>query len=148
MPPRCRLNRVYLCDALPMQLRDTPEEAAFRAEVRAWLEEHNPGLDGLDDVEAKKAWSRKIYDAGYAGLTWPKEYGGQGGSYQQQAILLEEWARAEAPNHLGVIGLGMAGPTIIAHGTEEQKQRYLANILSAEEIWCQGFSEPGAGSDL
>ncbi len=131
-----------------MQLRDTPEEATFRAEVRAWLEEHNPGLEGLPDTEAKKAWSRKIYDAGYAGLTWPKEYGGGGGSYAEQAILLEEWARAEAPTHLGVIGLGMAGPTIIAHGTEEQKQRYLANILSGEEIWCQGFSEPGAGSDL
>ena len=131
-----------------MQLRDTPEEAAFRAELRAWLEEHNPGLDGLPDTNAKKAWSRAIYDAGYAGLTWPKEYGGQGGSYSEQAILLEEWARAEAPSHLGVIGLGMAGPTIIAHGTAEQKQRYLANILSGEEIWCQGFSEPGAGSDL
>ena len=80
-----------------MQLRDTPDEAAFRAEVRAWLDEHNPGLDGLPDVEAKKAWSRKIYDAGYAGLTWPEEYGGQGASYSHQAILYEEWARAEAP---------------------------------------------------
>ncbi len=131
-----------------MQLRDTPDEAAFRAELRAWLEEHNPGLEGLSDTEAKKAWSRKIYDAGYAGLTWPREYGGQGASYSHQAIMLEEWARAEAPGPLGVIGLGMAGPTIIVHGTEEQKQRYLANILSGEEIWCQGFSEPGAGSDL
>jgi alkylation response protein AidB-like acyl-CoA dehydrogenase len=131
-----------------VQLRDTPEEAAFRAELRAWLEEHNPGLDGLPDTEAKKAWSRKIYDAGYAGLTWPKEYGGRGASYSHQAIMLEEWARAEAPGPLGVIGLGMAGPTIIVHGTEEQKQRYLENILSGEEIWCQGFSEPGAGSDL
>jgi len=131
-----------------MQLRDTPEEAAFRADLRAWLEEHNPGFDGLSDNEAKKAWSRQIYDAGYAGLTWPEEYGGQGRSYSEQAILLEEWARAEAPGPLGVIGLGMAGPTIIAHGTDEQKQRYLANILSGQEIWCQGFSEPGAGSDL
>jgi len=131
-----------------MQLRDTSEEAAFRADLRAWLGEQNPGLDGLPDTEAKKAWSRRIYDAGYAGLTWPEEYGGQGRSYSEQAIALEEWARAEAPSHLGVIGLGMAGPTIIVHGTEEQKQRYLANILSAEEIWCQGFSEPGAGSDL
>jgi alkylation response protein AidB-like acyl-CoA dehydrogenase len=131
-----------------VQLRDTPEEAAFRAELRAWLEEHNPGLGSLHDVEAQKAWSREIYDAGYAGLTWPKEYGGGGGSYAEQAIMLEEFARAEAPGHLGVIGIGMAGPTIIAHGTEAQKQRYLANILSAEEVWCQGFSEPGAGSDL
>ena len=76
------------------------------------------------------------------GVRWPRRL------VSEQAILLEEWARAEAPTHLGVIGLGMAGPTIIAHGTEEQKQRYLANILSGEEIWCQGFSEPGAGSDL
>jgi alkylation response protein AidB-like acyl-CoA dehydrogenase len=131
-----------------VELRDSPEEAAFRAEVRGWLDEHNPGLDGLPDVDAKRAWSRKIYDAGYAGLTWPEEYGGRGASYSHQAIVLEEWARAQAPQHLGVIGLGMAGPTIIVHGTDEQKQRYLANILSAEEIWCQGFSEPGAGSDL
>ena len=84
-----------------MQLRDTTEEAAFRAELRAWLEEHNPGLEELPDTEAKKAWSRKIYDAGYAGLTWPKEYGGQGASYSHQAIMLEEWARAEAPSHAG-----------------------------------------------
>jgi alkylation response protein AidB-like acyl-CoA dehydrogenase len=131
-----------------VQLRDTPDEAAFRAELRAWLEANNPGLEGLPDIEAKKDWSRRIYDAGYAGLTWPKEYGGQGASYSHQAIMLEEWARAEAPGPLGVIGLGMAGPTIIVHGTEEQKQRYLANILSGDEIWCQGFSEPGAGSDL
>ena len=131
-----------------VELRDTPDEAAFRAELRAWLEQNNPGLDALPDVAAKKEWSRKIYDDGYAGLTWPKEYGGQGASYAHQAILLEEWARSEAPGPLGVIGLGMAGPTIIVHGTDQQKQRYLANILSGEEIWCQGFSEPGAGSDL
>ena len=82
-----------------MQLRDTPDEAAFRAEVRAWLDEHNPGLDGVPETEDKKAWSRKIYDAGYAGLTWPEEYGGQGASYSHQAIIYEEWARAEAPGH-------------------------------------------------
>ena len=131
-----------------MELRDTPDEAAFRAELRAWLTDNNPGLVGHTDLDAQKAWSRTIFDAGYAGLMWAKEYGGGGDSYSHQAILLEEWARAEAPSHLGVIGLGMAGPTIIAHGTDEQKQRYLANILSGEEVWCQGFSEPGAGSDL
>ena len=95
-----------------------------------------------------RAWSRAQYDAGYSGLTWPKEYGGGGAPYTHQAIFLEEMARAEAPPHIGVIGLGMAGPTIIAHGTEEQKSRYLMPILSAAEIWCQGFSEPDAGSDL
>ena len=137
-----------------MNLRDSPEEAEFRAEVQAWLE-----ANLTDDLrggrygegrfeEASRAWSRKLYDAGYAGLTWPEEYGGVGAPYSYQAIFLEESARAEAPQHIGVIGLGMAGPTIIAFGTEEQKARYLSKILSAEEIWCQGFSEPGAGSDL
>jgi alkylation response protein AidB-like acyl-CoA dehydrogenase len=89
-----------------------------------------------------------MYEAGFAGLTWPEEYGGRGEPYSYQAIALEEFAKAGAPNHMNVIALGMAGPTIMVHGTEDQKQRYLAKMLSAEEIWCQGFSEPGAGSDL
>jgi alkylation response protein AidB-like acyl-CoA dehydrogenase len=137
-----------------MDLRDTPEEAAFRADARAWLAENIPEeLRGFRGSETRfeehgRKWSRALYDAGYAGLTWPEEYGGAGAPYSYQAIFLEEAARAEAPQHLGVIGLGMAGPTIIAHGTEEQKRRYLDKILSADEIWCQGFSEPGAGSDL
>jgi alkylation response protein AidB-like acyl-CoA dehydrogenase len=138
-----------------MDLRDTAEEAAFRAELRAWLEENLPdelrghrGGAARFDGDAGRAWSRALYDAGYAGLTWPKEYGGAGALYTHQAIFLEEMARAEAPPHVGVIGLGMAGPTIMAHGTAEQKARYLQPILAAEEIWCQGFSEPGAGSDL
>jgi alkylation response protein AidB-like acyl-CoA dehydrogenase len=132
-----------------MELRDTPEEAAFREQLRAWIE-----ANLTDDVrrgrfeEAGREWSRKLYEAGYAGLTWPKEYGGASAPYSHQAIFLEEMARAEAPPHLGVIGLGMAGPTIIAHGTEAQKEKHLEKILSTEEIWCQGFSEPGAGSDL
>ena len=138
-----------------MDLRDTPEEAAFRAEVRTWLDAnlpealrgHRGGAARFDGPEVR-AWSRALHDAGYAGLTWPAEYGGAGAPYTHQAIFLEESARAEAPPHVGVIGLGMAGPTIIAHGSEEQKSRYLARILSAEEIWCQGFSEPDAGSDL
>ena len=124
-----------------MNLRDAPDEAAFREEVRAWLAANLPAEPG-------KEWSHAMYDAGYAGMTWPEEYGGRGAPYSHQAIVLEEFARAGAPNHMGVIGLGMAGPTIMAHGSEEQKQRHLAKILSAEEIWCQGFSEPDAGSDL
>ncbi len=137
-----------------MDLRDTPEEARFRDEARAWLEANIPrelqGYRGNETrfAELGRAWSRRLYEAGYAGLTWPKEYGGGGAPYSFQAIFLEEAASAEAPQHIGVIGLGMAGPTIIAHGTKAQKKRYLAKILSAEEIWCQGFSEPGAGSDL
>jgi alkylation response protein AidB-like acyl-CoA dehydrogenase len=132
-----------------VDLRDTPEEAAFRSELRAWIESNL-----TDEIrrgrfeEEGRIWSRKLHEAGYAGLTWPKEYGGASAPYSHQAIFLEEMARAEAPSHLGVIGLGMAGPTIIAHGTDAQKERYLEKILSTDEIWCQGFSEPGAGSDL
>jgi alkylation response protein AidB-like acyl-CoA dehydrogenase len=137
-----------------VDLRDTPDEAAFRSEVKAWIEANLPdelrgGRLGEKRFEQLgREWSRRLYEAGYAGLTWPKEYGGAGAPYSYEAILLEEIALAEAPQHIGVIGLGMAGPTMIAHGSEEQKRRYLAKILSAEEIWCQGFSEPGAGSDL
>ena len=137
-----------------MQLRDSPEEAAFREEVQAWIAANLPdALRGRRGGAARfeewgREWSRKLGDAGYAALTWPKEYGGGGAPYSHQAILLEELAVAQAPGHINVIGLGMAGPTIIAHGTPEQKDRYLNKILTAEEIWCQGFSEPGAGSDL
>lgn len=138
-----------------MDFRDSPEEASFRKELRAWIEGNLPEgwrerdpKRGREDESVSKAWSKKLYDAGYAGLTWPKEFGGQGAPYTHQAIFLEETARAETPDHIGVIGLGMAGPTIIAHGTDEQKERHLQPILSGEEVWCQGFSEPGAGSDL
>ena len=106
-----------------MELRDTPDEAAFRAELRAWLDASLPegrrggrgGAQRFDDSFGRE-WSRMLYDAGYAGLTWPKEYGGAGAPYSFQAIFYEEMARAQAPAHVGVIGLGMAGPTIIAHG--------------------------------
>ena len=132
-----------------MDLRDTPEEAAFRSELRSWIDTNlTDEIRGGRFEGAGREWSRKLHEAGYAGLTWPQEYGGTGAPYSHQAIFLEEMARAEAPPHLGVIGLGMAGPTIVAHGTEEQKARHLEKILSTEEIWCQGFSEPDAGSDL
>ena len=138
-----------------MDLRDTPEEAQFRADLRAWLDANLPedkkgsrgGAQRFDDPFMRE-WSRKLYGAGYAGLTWPKEFGGAGAPYSFQAIFYEEMAAAQAPPHIGVIGLGMAGPTIIAHGTDEQKTRYLQPLLAADEIWCQGFSEPDAGSDL
>ena len=138
-----------------MDLRDTPEEAQFRSDLRGWIEENLPadkrgsrgGAQRFEDPFIRE-WSRKLYEAGYAGLTWPKEYGGAGAPYSFQAILYQELAAAQSPSHVGVIGLSMAGPTIIAHGTEEQKARYLKPILAADEIWCQGFSEPDAGSDL
>jgi len=135
-----------------VDLHDTPDEAAFRAEARDWIAANLPegatrrGSRRIEDTD--REWSRKLGEAGYAGLTWPKEYGGASAPYSHQAIFLEETARAEAPTHLGVIGIGMAGPTIMAWGTDAQKERYLSKILTAEEIWCQGFSEPGAGSDL
>ncbi len=138
-----------------MDLRDTPEEARFREELRAWVETNLPaekrgGRGGAQRFEDPfiREWSRKLYEAGYAGLTWPKEYGGAGAPHSFQAILYQELAAAQSPSHVGVIGLSMAGPTIIAHGTEDQKARYLKPILAADEIWCQGFSEPDAGSDL
>src|SRR5258708_2891833 len=135
-----------------MELRDTPDEAAFRHEVRDFIAANLPegsakrGARRFEDDD--REWSRKLGEAGYAGLTWPKEYGGAGAPYSHQAIYLEELARAEAPSHLGVIGLGMAGPTIMAWGTDAQKERYLSKILTADEIWCQGFSEPDAGSGV
>jgi alkylation response protein AidB-like acyl-CoA dehydrogenase len=137
-----------------VDLRDTPEEAGFRSELRAWIaenlpESHRGGRGGAQRFEEfGREWSRKLYDAGYAGLTWPTEYGGAGAPYSYQAIFYEEMAAAAAPPHIGVIGLGMAGPTIMVHGTDEQKQRHLQKILSGEDVWCQGFSEPDAGSDL
>ena len=138
-----------------MDFRDTPSEAAFREELRAWMAANLPEdwanrgpSSGRGDEETSRAWARKLFEGGYAGLTWPEEFGGAGAPYTHQAIFLEEVARAEAPEHIGIIGLGMAGPTIIVHGTDEQKARYLPKILSGEEVWCQGFSEPGSGSDL
>ena len=138
-----------------MDFHDTPDEAAFRKELRAWISDNLPDgwresapTSGRMDESVSREWSKRLYDAGYAGLTWPKEYGGQDAPYTHQAIFLEESARADTPEHIGVIGLGMAGPTIIAHGTDKQKSAHLSKILSGEEVWCQGFSEPGSGSDL
>ncbi len=136
-----------------MELRDSAQEAAFRDQLRAWIGANLPaGLRGqgtrTEQLEPLRRWSAALSTAGYAGLTWPQEYGGGGASHALEAILLEELARADAPQHVGAIGLGMAGPTIMVHGTEEQKRQHLRRILDAEEIWCQGFSEPGAGSDL
>src|SRR5262249_17779917 len=96
----------------------------------------------------RREWQRTLHDAGWAGLSWPKDFGGRGATLVEQAIFNEEIARSRLPQMANVLGLAMGGPTVIAHGTDEQKRRYLAPILSAEEIWCQGFSEPESGSDL
>jgi alkylation response protein AidB-like acyl-CoA dehydrogenase len=134
-----------------MDLTLSPQEEAFRDELREWLEANKPGEEPEGDIAAfefRKAWQRKLADAGWAGLSWPEEYGGRGATLIEQAIFNEEIVRAKAPQVANVLGLVMGGPVVIAHGTEEQKQRYLKPILTAEEIWCQGFSEPESGSDL
>jgi alkylation response protein AidB-like acyl-CoA dehydrogenase len=134
-----------------MDLTLSPTEEAFRDELRGWLAENHPGEPPDDDKEGfefRKRWQRTMYDAGWAGISWPKEYGGRGATLIEQAIFFEEMVRAKAPSVANVLGLVMGGPVVITHGTEEQKKRYLEPILSAEEIWCQGFSEPEAGSDL
>src|SRR6266581_1548919 len=128
-------------------------EKAFRDEVRAWLKANAPKDDSSESdqqtlIENRRAWQKKMYDAGYVGITWPKEYGGRGAGFMEQLIFNDEMIQAQAPEPINVIGLGMGGPVVITHGTGEQKKRYLAPLLSAEEIWCQGFSEPNAGSDL
>src|SRR5436853_5253957 len=128
-------------------------EKAFRDEVRSWLKANAPKDDSAESdqekvIENRRAWQKKLHDAGYVGITWPKEYGGRGGNFMEQLIFNDEMILAHAPEPINVIGLGMGGPVVIAHGTEEQKQRYLRPLLAGEEIWCQGFSEPNAGSDL
>ncbi len=134
-----------------MDLTLSPSEEAFRDEVRSWLADNHPGEIPEDDKEAfefSRRWQRQLFEAGWAGVSWPKEYGGRGATLIEQAIFYEEMVRAKAPRVANVLGLVMGGPVVITHGTEEQKQRYLEPILSGDEIWCQGFSEPEAGSDL
>jgi len=137
----------------------TPEQQSFRDEVRDWLGKNLPAdwvarLRQGSDVPRPEAyrflsdWQRRMYEAGFVGITWPKEYGGRGLSFMEEMILQEEMALRKAPPVLNILAIGMAGPTIIAYGTEEQKKRYPAKMLSCEEIWCQGYSEPNAGSDL
>jgi alkylation response protein AidB-like acyl-CoA dehydrogenase len=134
-----------------MDLTLSPSEQAFRDELRAWLADHHPGEDPPGDdaaFEHRRQWQRQLYDAGYAGFSWPKEYGGRGATLVEQALFGEEMARARAPQPVNVLGMVMGGPVVIHHGTDEQKERWLNPILTGEEIWCQGFSEPDSGSDL
>lgn len=137
-----------------MELTDAPDEARFRAEVRAWLKRVLPHLswpEPADMVERKpfwQQWQRMLFEAGYAGLTWPREYGGQGMGERMRAIFGEECDRAGAPERLNIIGEDFAGPTIAHFGTQTQKERLLKPILAGDDIWCQLFSEPDSGSDL
>ncbi len=139
-----------------MDLNLTPEQRQFRDELRGWLQANTPAPWSGGAAEEKKGpyldylrdWQRKASEGGWAAISWPKEYGGRGAKLIEMAILQEEWARAEAPPLVNALGLYLIGPTIIAVGTEEQKARFLPKIVSAEEIWCQGFSEPNAGSDV
>jgi alkylation response protein AidB-like acyl-CoA dehydrogenase len=138
-----------------MDLNLSVEEKQFRDEFRAWLEGNVP-RDWPEWREKPieisfpylRAWQRKLFEGGWAAVSWPKEYGGRDATLMQQAIFWEEMARMDAPPMPNALGLGLIGPTIIAFGTEAQKKRFIPKILSAEEIWCQGFSEPNAGSDL
>ena len=143
-----------------MDFADSPEHAAFRAEFRHWLEGNLPPEICVDDaadqrvapdrqtLERRIAWQKTMHAAGWVGISWPKEYGGRGASFIQQVIFDEEYFRARAPVLPTASALNLLGPTLIHWGTEEQKKQHLPRILSADELWCQGYSEPDAGGDL
>lgn len=141
-----------------MEFKLTPEEEAYRQKLRDWLKDNLPEGYGtsswkLPETWEEKAkwfriWHKKLFDAGYAAITWPKKYGGQEGTEMQHFIVTEELGKLDVVDHLNAIGFGMAGPTIFVCGTEKQKEYYLPRLFNGEHIWCQGFSEPNAGSDL
>jgi alkylation response protein AidB-like acyl-CoA dehydrogenase len=149
-----------------MDLSFSEEDEAYRAELRQWLSDNIGGGGGGESASAvmkraesgdasendplagARAWPRKLQEAGYVGLAWPKEYGGQDASFTQQVICGDEMARVRTPPLINTIGLSIIAPTLVQHGTEEQKKRFLPRILRADDLWCQGFSEPEAGSDL
>jgi alkylation response protein AidB-like acyl-CoA dehydrogenase len=141
-----------------MDFTDTPEEAAFRDEVRAWLNEHLEGefaqIGGRGGVADEDAWDTRVEwekllgKDRWLGMSWPEEYGGRGASFAQQVIFNEEYAKANAPSRISFFGEGLFAPTLLAFGTEDQKRRFLPKIQTVEEHWCQGYSEPNAGSDL
>jgi alkylation response protein AidB-like acyl-CoA dehydrogenase len=138
-----------------LDLNDTPEQAAYRAEARAWLQANRdqaPPRSGSSEdssyIDARRAWQRRLAEAGLAAVTWPAEFGGRGLGPIEQVTVNQEISRAGVPGILDVIGIGMLGPCLIAHGTDEQKTRHLGPMLHGDEVWCQMFSEPSAGSDL
>jgi alkylation response protein AidB-like acyl-CoA dehydrogenase len=141
-----------------MDLQLAPQHLEFRDQLRAWLKANmrRPWREELRDPAAtedglmafRRAWQKKLYEAGYLGMDWPKEWGGRGAGEVEKAIFEEEMARADAPPILNTLGIGLLGPALIHHGSEEQRRRFIPPMLAGDEIWCQGFSEPGAGSDL
>src|SRR5258708_13484923 len=140
-----------------MDFELSADDAAFRDEIRTWLGERREMIDearresaeyGGKGLDLARLWEKELYNGGWAGVAWPKEHGGRAGSLFQQALFSEEYVRARAPERINRLGLGLIGASLMVYGTEEQKEEHLAKILSCDEIWCQGFSEPGAGSDL
>ena len=142
-----------------MDLSFSPADEQYRARLRAWLDEHtarlaeagsvmSTGGDIMAALQFARDWQRTLWEAGYVGLAWPRQYGGQDASLTEQVIVAEELARVRTPPLINTIGLSILGPTLITHGTPAQRERFLPRILNAEELWCQGFSEPEAGSDL
>lgn len=140
----------------------SPQEEEFRKELNDWLDKNtkefaqmgrgrgsaSPDMESDEFRQINRQWHKKLYDAGYVGIAWPKEYGGRGATIMEQVIFNQEMAKRRVPGGVGGLGIGWAGPTIMAAGTEEQKKRFLPKILNGEEVWCQAFSEPEAGSDL
>jgi alkylation response protein AidB-like acyl-CoA dehydrogenase len=136
----------------------TPEQETFRKDVRQWLERHLPddlrgrgfaaSRAGREEVGRLRAWQKTMYEAGYVGMNWPTQFGGRGATLTEQIILYQEMSRAESPQFVNRGGLSMLGPTLMKYGTPAQQARFLPRILTADELWCQGFSEPNAGSDL
>jgi alkylation response protein AidB-like acyl-CoA dehydrogenase len=141
-----------------MDFTFTPAQEAFRSEVGAWLAANLPedlrgrafaaSRSGPGEVEKLRGWQKRMYEAGYVGIDWPREFGGRGASLVDQVILYQEMARVGSPQFVNRGGLSMLGPTLMKHGTPAQQRRFLPHILTADELWCQGFSEPNAGSDL
>src|SRR5215468_3825858 len=136
-----------------MRLAYTPRQQAFRAEVRAWLEAHVPreplaSFDTREGFEAHRAWERTLHAGGYAMVPWPVEYGGRGADLLEWLIFEEEYYRADAPGRVNQNGIFLLGPTLMEYGTPAQKARFLTPMANGEIMWCQGWSEPNAGSDM
>ena len=140
-----------------MDFNYTPEQEAYRMNVRKWLETNQPPPLTAEEREKisedllwdrNKKWHKRLYEGGWIGLSWPREYGGRGATFVEQLIFQQELARLNLPIGINVLGIIMTGPALMQWGTKPQKERYLKPILTADEIWCEGMSEPGAGSDL